>query len=281
MGNLLSAGLYRLLRNKLFYVGLGIMALLQVYLLENKKDAVLAGDLGLESSFFSFPMALTIGIAAFSGLFLGSEYSSGSLRNRLTVGYRKHTVYFANLALSTTVSLAFSLAATAVGLCYGYLRVASFHLSVDQVAWYLICSLGVAVTSASLSTLISMNLSHWAVGIVVSVVLAFVLLFAAQFVMELMAAPKMIPHTTRIEDISGRVYYKIDWDKPKMANPMYLEGPLRSAVVFLWDFLPACQCFQLAFLQITRPVLLVGYSALFTLLTTGAGLALFQHKDIK
>mgnify|MGYP005770576507 CR=1 FL=1 len=35
MGNLLSAGLYRLLRNKLFYVGLGIMALLQVYLLES------------------------------------------------------------------------------------------------------------------------------------------------------------------------------------------------------------------------------------------------------
>ena len=40
MGNLFSAGLYRLLRNKLFYVGLGIMALLQVYVLENKKDAV-------------------------------------------------------------------------------------------------------------------------------------------------------------------------------------------------------------------------------------------------
>ena len=86
MGNLLSAGVYRLLRSKVFYVCLAAMFLLEIFFLQGAAGDRTYWNEGLESSYFLYTLLLPFAAAAFCGLFFGAEYSSGTLRNKFTAG---------------------------------------------------------------------------------------------------------------------------------------------------------------------------------------------------
>ena len=71
MGNLLSAGMYRLLRSKVFYVGILAMIFLEVWVISNSRQGSYFVE-GLESqNLFSFNMFVPLGLAVFCGLFIG------------------------------------------------------------------------------------------------------------------------------------------------------------------------------------------------------------------
>ena len=69
MGNLLSAGVYRLLRSKVFYVCLAAMFLLEIFFLQGAAGDRTYWNEGLESSYFLYTLLLPFAAAAFCGLF--------------------------------------------------------------------------------------------------------------------------------------------------------------------------------------------------------------------
>ena len=75
--------------------------------------------------------------------------------------------------------------------------------------------------------------------------------------------------------------YAADPTLPEVPNPDYPTGAERAVLEFLWDFIPACQATQLTMATVESYGPLLLFSALFLVLTTGAGLLLFQKKDIK
>ena len=280
MGNLLSANFYRLLRSRVFYAGLLGAVGVETYSLLSKYRGIQNWNSGLEEAFFFYPMLVVLAMPAFCGIFLGAEYADGTLRSKLAAGIPRWKVYTANLMLAAVVSLAFSAAAILPGLALGIPLVGGFHLSAQALAAYLVCSCAVGVAAASVSTMLAMLVPNRAVGLVVSILLALALLFVGQSLMAALLEPELVQESTQIVE-NGQVAYLTKYGAPMVPNPNYLQGVSRALCTFFLYVLPTSQCFAVAFTALDYPWLLLTLAALFTALTTGAGLGLFVRKDVR
>lgn len=280
MSDLLSANFYRLLRSKVFYAGLLGAAGVELYTLLSSYKGILNWKGGLEEAFFFYPMVVVLAMPAFCGIFLGAGYADGTLRSKLAAGIPRWKIYTADLILAAVVSLAFSAAAILTGLAVGIPLVGGFHLSVQALAAYLVCSCVIGVAAASFSTMLAMLVSNRAVGLVVGILLAFALLFVGQSLMTALLEPELVQESTQIVE-NGQAAYLTEYGAPMVPNPNYLQGLPRTLCTFFLYFLPTSQCFAVAFTALDHPGLLLALAALFTALTTGAGLVLFVRKDVK
>ena len=112
MRNLLSANFARLRKSVLFWLGIAAMAVYAVIMLVSwyrTNQIILQSDrpemaMGMDQFLFSFIGLIGILLAAFVGLFLGTEYSDGALRSKLIVGHSRSTVYLSNLFAAVTIT---------------------------------------------------------------------------------------------------------------------------------------------------------------------------------
>ncbi len=89
MSNLLSAGVYRLLRSKVFYVCLAACSCWRYFSCKALHVPRYIGMKGWNHLIFYIPSCFPLPAAAFCGLFFGAEYSSGTLRSKFTAGMVK------------------------------------------------------------------------------------------------------------------------------------------------------------------------------------------------
>ncbi|MGI6275184.1 MAG: ABC transporter permease subunit [Acutalibacteraceae bacterium] len=280
MHNLLCAAFARLVRCKFFYIGLGAMVLMELYTMLTERYGIQQFGDGLEKAFFQYPMAGTLIVPAFCGLFVGEEYSGGTLRNKIIAGVSRSRIYLANLLLCMFAALCFTFAAMLTGLVVGLPIVGGFQMEPGEVVAYAVCSLGVALSTAAIATLLTMLIPHRAVGLVVSILLAFGLLFFGQHLFQALGQPAYTLPTERIVK-NGQVFYQVNYGADEVPNPEYPRGALRTAYRLLQAALPYGQCFKVAFLQLGSVWMMLGGTALCVLLSTGAGLLLFRRRDVR
>ena len=97
MSRLLSAGLIRLKKSKLFWLFCGLMFALglffpaSLYLQAQKYNLATT----IDQTFFSHVMYMGVISAVFVSLFIGTEYSDGAIRNKLMIGHSRISIYFA------------------------------------------------------------------------------------------------------------------------------------------------------------------------------------------
>ena len=127
MNKLLSADFTRLWKNKVFWLGAACMALLACWIIciGYGQNVRWADDIGFEPNrldAYLFQFAPMIGgfAAVIISLFLGADYSDGTIRNKLIVGSRRRDIYLSNLVVCTAASLicmaAYLIGAFAVGI---------------------------------------------------------------------------------------------------------------------------------------------------------------------
>ena len=290
MGELLSAGMYRLLRSKVFYVCLAAMFLLEIFFLQGAAGDRTYWNEGLESSYFLYTLLLPLATAAFCGLFFGAEYSSGTLRNKFAAGHGKIKVYLSNTLLSMLAALCFIAAGALGGLLFQVISGEEFHLETVELVQAFACSLGVGIASASLCTLLAMLISSRSIGVVISLLAAVCTLYFAPFVNTCLEQPETIPQIKKTETvIDGMTVYggEIDESLPEIPNPDYPSPAVKAVYEFLWDSVPACQGYRLTnefrngFKEESEPYDMLAGAAVLTLISTAAGLAIFQRKDVK
>lgn len=277
MRNLLSASMFRLMRNKLLYVGIAVNILIVIYTMIHGYHYTQnsAFTYKLEELFFLFPMINLISSGVFCGLFLSSEYSDGVLRNKLMVGRTRSQVYLANLVTSGIYGVLICLAAIVTGLCAGVPLLGWFQeAELSQVLLYALFALVNTWVCIALFTLISMLIANRGIAVAVCVVLAFGLLFFGQYLMTSLSQPEF---TQSIALVNGE--YQIS--DSAVPNPSYISGFTRQVYQFLLEFTPGGQCFLISNMSAEPPWHLPVYSGILILLATGLGLALFQKKDIK
>ena len=275
MSNLISVGLFRTVRSKLFYILLVLTALTMVYVYYNTYRLQLGPDFSqLDLYFFQFINANIVSAAVFCPLFLSSEYGDGALRNKLMVGRTRPQIYLANLAVNCLYGTAACLAAVVTGLCVGVSLLGWFqNAGPGKIMLYVLLALATTWVCAALYTFLSMVVASRGVAITLCILLAFGLILLGQYLYLALSQ----------EEVLTALFYT---DTGEMAvseqpNPAYLTGFARQVYQFFYELTPGGQAYQILGMSAQSPLRMLGYSGLVFVLVTGLGLAIFQKKDVK
>ena len=206
MSKLLRSNFSRLLKNKIFWlciVGMVIYAV--AYMLNAGQRTVSPTDgkvYTLEEYYFQFLVYVGFFFAVATSMFLGTEYSDGTIRNKLVVGHTRTNVYLANLIVTFVAGLLI-MCVWFVGALVGVPALGFFSFTpVNLVCYFVLCVLLVAAYS-SINTFVAVLSTNKTITVLVSLVLAFGLLLCASMLYNALEAPETI--NNYIADIKGRV----------------------------------------------------------------------------
>lgn len=276
MTNLLSANSLRLRKNHLFWGILAVGALYAVFriytLLSDRMDYGIPST--LDEAVFSYVQLIGLMAAVFVSLFLGTEYSDGTIRNKVASGRSRATIYLAGFLTVFAASILSLTAYWIVALTAGLLLLDPAQMGAGAALFTVLGVLLMTVAFCALFTFITMNCSSKAASAVVCILLFFALMIASTYVYSRLDAPEFIQGYTL--GVNGEIVQA----EPE-PNPRYLQPGQRAVYEFIWDLLPTGQAVQYSIGAVTNPVRLLlcalGFSAIFTV----AGMALFQRKDLK
>lgn len=278
MSNLLSANFSRLKKSKLFWICSLFMAILGMlfsigsYISNCKFD-----DIAVQIPAFAFVQFTGIVVSVFCSLFLGSEYSDGTIRNKLMIGHKRCHLYLANLITAAAASILTDIAYLLPCLAIGIPLLHGFDATAGTVIAFFLVNFLLTICFASIFTLIAMLCQNKALSVAASILTAFIVLFTGVYLTSKLNEPETWDSFVYM-DTSGEIK-----TEEAMPNPNYVSGTKRDVYEFLNDFLPGGQ--QLSLSQMQAGTHGLGFFALSSgiiiAVTSAAGIVCFDKKDLK
>ena len=164
MRNLIFANFTRLKKSKLFRAGIIVSSLYTVFLLIMNYLEMTASveitTVSLNWFFFSAISVAAIFCPIYSGFFIGTEYSDGTIRNKLIAGHKRSNIYFANgITIFCAEGLLFLVNAALIIV----LGIPLFGLNIEYPSYfiiYLLAGILILAAFASLFTMVSTLISN-------------------------------------------------------------------------------------------------------------------------
>lgn len=277
MINLLCANFARLKKDKIFVLGIASMFVIGLQITINQyQDSFKYTDVktSLDHIFFGYTLLIGAFCAVFCSLFIGTEYSDNTIRNKLAVGHTRSAIYLSNLIVSTTAGLLMCLAFIATVSAIGIPLLGWFQADLKTILLYLLDSAMLTIAFTSIFTLISMSSQSKAITAVICILGCFLLFFLATYINARLTAPEFY-NGYIFTDSAGNM------TSESMANPNYLRGTARDIYTFFYDFLPTGQAIQLSNMSAIHLWQMPLYSLLIIITATMAGILYFRKKDLK
>lgn len=277
MRKLLRAHFSRISKNGLLWLGAGGMALCGALVCISNYSTMLkypGESIPLEGSFFFFGPLIGMFAAVVVNLFLGKEYSDGTMRNKLMVGHRRGAIYVSSLLVACAAVVFMEVCGAACALLLGLPMFGPFQMDWAELAGMLLSTLMLGVSSASICTAIAMNVQSRAASAVIALVLMLVMLFVASYIGGRLDEPKMISDAILYQDgafVQSEAY----------ANPHYLDGNIRMVLEWIYDLLPAGQGARLSNLDIRRLERLPWLSLALSAGASALGFGFYRKRDIR
>jgi ABC-type transport system involved in multi-copper enzyme maturation permease subunit len=277
MNKLLSANFVRLWKNKVFWLEVVVMFIWAALMLISAHRIALAEpeySYVLEDYFFQYAPVIGGFCAVFTSLFLGTDYSDGTIRNKIAVGHSRQAIYLSNVIVSTIAGIIMNAAWILAMLTIGTSFFGWFKSSMTIILAYLLITVLMIVAFASIFTLISMLNQNKASAAIIALLAFLAILFLASYCNNRLTEPEMFSAgpviTTKGMELSEA--------EP---NPNYVSGHIRKVYEFFVDFLPAGQGILMSSMDATHLLQMPLYSLIITITTTIAGIFCFRKKDLK
>lgn len=277
MNKLLSAGFSRLWKNKFFWLGMILLPGFLAFALFSNYSDMKQYNLSFTLDSFIYGSFLLIGMftSIFAALFLGTEYSDGTIRNKLVIGHSRTAVYLSSLAACFVSSLLVCLTTIIITYTLGIPLFGTPKTPVLTIVQEYAFGVLMIAALSGLFTLLAMMITGKSVSAVVCTVGIFVLLFISMYILQRLIAPEIIQYGYDVTT-DGNV---IPLERP---NPQYLTGTARKIYEFFQDLLPTGQGLQLAeFGYLQHPLQACLCSLFVTAATTVGGILAFQKKNLK
>ncbi len=279
MIKLLSANFVRLKKDKVFWISMILMFCYGVIIaLGQYKDSVQYGseaEYNLDNIFFVHAILIGILVAVFCSLFIGTEYSDGTIRNKLVVGHKRTAIYFSNLIVSITASLLMCLSLTVSVSIIGIPLLGFMKADSLTILLTLLGCIVMTIAFCSICTVVSMLNQNKAIVAVVTIIGVFLLLIAAIVIKSKLDAPEFYDGYV-FTDSAG-----ITTSEDTIPNPDFLRGTKRAVYEFLYDFLPTGQAMQYIDMSAIHLWQMPLYSLTIAIISTFTGVFFFRKKDIK
>ncbi len=276
MSRLLSANFARLKKSSLFWVALALSAALSVFIMAQRIMTVdewrkYGAELHFESCFFEATPFVGLAITVVIIFFLGTDYSDGTIRNKITAGHTRVEIYSANLLTAIFIGVLLD----AVWLVFGLIGLPFMEcgLSIGQMLLYVLVTLLFSISTGALVALAGMLISSKAGSSTVSIMMFFGFLIAASMIIIRLDEPEMHSYMEMTAEGMQMV--------GPVANPQYVGGALRVVYECIANTLPAGQAIMLSNMELEHPVFDIVISAFLSLFVSAVGLMIFNKKDIK
>lgn len=276
MRKLLRANFSRLWHDRTFRLLTALMVFFGVFMtvvnaINARRESVVWV---MDFSLFTYVTIAPVLVSVFAALFIGSDYSGGTLRNKLIAGHRRGNIYLANLIACCCAGVLLCIAFVIPQGTLGILLGGQLQSAPAKLLIYGGLSLALMIAFTALFTLIAMlcqNKSHTVAG---CILLAFVLIFLGVYITSALNEP---------EYLAGYSYTEngVTVEEPETKNPNYISGTKRQVYEFMQDFTPGGQVLQISGMDTEKPMMLAMYDAIILLLATGFGMVLFRRKDLK
>lgn len=264
MSKLLYANFYRMLKNKLFLIGMGFMFFAGAFLcFQQYRQLVGYGaKVNLDSTFFAYTIMIGVISAIFCSLFVGIEYNDGTMRNKIIAGHKRTEIYFSSLIINIFASFLMCFSYMLANIVVGIPLIGALTISGTKVILLVIGSLITVIAFCSIFTMISLLVSSKAIAPVICIVAMFMSIAFLNEVQRILDEPKY--------------YYD-----GTLNTVSYVDGTERDMLEFIYDVIPAGQEMQYSRKNVENMNKLCLYSMGLTLVTTGVGVFFFRRKNMK
>lgn len=286
MNKLLSAEVVRLSKSfiyklgLLFSIGMGIFMVVMRWLdVRNNSDVY--AELSIHYSnadglIFVGGLYMIFAVAAFIGIFIGTEYSDGTIRNKLTVGHTRRNIYLSKFIVCAVSNILLYLLNVLVVLVLGGFLIGGTTLSAKAIVSFIAVMITAILAFTAILLLISVSIQNKAVGSVVCLLVTILMLFVTLTIWQRLEEPEYYDTNTYTDGNTGEI---ISVEKEK--NTKYLTGTKREVYKFLNDFLPVSQLYRIAMNDSNHLDLMVIYDCMFVFVATDAGIIIFGKKNLK
>lgn len=286
MNKLLAAEFARLFRSFIFRlgvlssIGFGVFVVLMRWL-DVKHNPDEYAKLSVEYSnadglLFLGGIYLTFVIAVFIGIFIGTEYSDGTIRNKLMVGHTRCDIYFSKLLVCAVADIIIYLFNLLTVLVLGNMLIHGTTMKATEILWFAAAGVTAMLAVTALLLLFSMLIQSKAVGAVVCLLVTMIMMFAALMIYQRLSAPEYYPSYTYIDEDTEEVV-----TVEKERNFQYLTGAKREVYEFLNNFIPTSQLYQIVMNTSDHLGLIMVLDCVIIMITTGSGVVVFKKKNLK
>lgn len=299
MSNLLSANFHRLIKNKLFWLGNGLFSLFAFFNVINLYSFKIKIDsrISININFMDYLIPIAFASAIFISLFVGRDYSDGTIRNKIIVGSKRTSIYLSHLITNSLSSIFMCLFYIIVFSILGFCLLGGFNVDIKLVLLAILTSLIIIISLCSIFTLISMNISNKTGSLAVCVLLILVGSFVSSSIKILLEQPKVYEEYSYQDEFGDTITV------PAQENINYVSGVKRDIYEFIDTISPASQIMrcretfsvtkeikdnagETTYLQqykekVNDNLEAIGYSLATTVIITGIGVFLFRRKNLK
>lgn len=272
MFKLLRADLYRALRYKVFWVLLvgnallGFFAVLNAYSyyvnFDPRYNAFYAMQQGMGGGFGLLGILSAIIVA----IFIGHEYASGGMRNKIMTGGGRVRIYLSKLCVSMLMCALVYLSFHAVNFTFGSAVLGWEGTAARQVLLTLLTGLLFTLAYAAIFTAVGMLSKSTVAGLLIGILGTFVMAFVVMYLQgELGGYYGQDP-----ADPEGAIFYPCEW-------PLWLQNLAKGFIALI----PTGQ--SLTFMEpiVGNPGVYCALSCLWVVLSAVGGAALFRKVDLK
>ena len=275
MRKLIAANFFRLRKDRFSWCVVGIIVVLSLGNVFNSAyEAMAAGGYVMSLDGYYFGQAPLIGayLALLISMFLGTEFSEGTIRNKLCIGYKRDEIFLSNFISCVLATIAL----TSVWLLISALLfglIGPLEMSISEFVGCILVAMGFAVSFAALYTVIGSLSSNKAMTIIYTFAVFIIFAIAASGLYDRLCEPEMNEGMMLV----GTQLVEME----PTPNPLYLSGAIRTVCEVALELLPTGQALLLSDVAVEYPVRAISLSAVFTIVTLLVGSMLFRRKDIK
>ncbi len=275
MRNLLHACFFRWRKSRCLWVGAAAMACFCICMCLSFYRMGVNYDMAIprEGPLFTGAMLVNIVIAVFCSMFVGTEYSDGTIRNKMIAGHKRSAIYLANFAGCAAAGILFFAASVLSAFVTGSLLLDRGELPPSALLLCAADEIFMCVASAAVGTFIGMLIPNKAHASVAGILLALAFLLTGSYLSSRLGESEMYEAYDLTAE--GELVSEM------MPNPMYLSGTSRAVCEWMVDLLPGGQAYQIGNMEVARPYRILWCAAAETVALNAAGIWFFRRKDLK
>lgn len=275
MSRLLSAGFARLFKNKLFYAAIIVMFAIGCISGHTKWDEFNSGfSVDLAGQLFAYCLYAGCAAAVLSSMFSGTEYSDGTIRNKIITGCSRVSIYLSNLIINIVSGMLAAIAYAAPYLTICLLTVGKSSIPVKVLVICALLSMATLAAFSAIYNAVTMLTARKAAAAVACLLLFAVIMFAGIQIYSALQEQEFVSWYEM--NSAGEIV-----ETEPVPNPDYLTGAKRTAYEWAADINPGSQVLQILEIEIARPARLACCAGGLVVIFTLAGALIFNKKDLK